>query len=431
MSEVETRAAEELRRWIRDADDRAYSEHIAAASAASPRTRVKDLYGPLAAARSQSPVQPRGQSAIVGYEDFRTMKPFRERPLYSLLGFDVVQAAFKDGATFSSRIHNETIGVVWGETLLGMDDPDHRIHAGLIVQAFTKTAMARWEQQTVRPVVAGLIDRFEKDGRADLTRQFTMLFPVYVIVEMLGLPKRDVPEFTSWAADTIVIFHDPARALEASRRLGEYLKAVIEERRRSPGDDLISLLIAAEMEGRRLDNQEIVNFCRLLLPAGAETTYRSSGSLLYALLGQPETLAAVRADRALLPAAIEEGLRWEPPLTSVNRITTRDTELAGVAIPAGAIVECGMGAANRDPSRWQDPDRFEFARPARAHVAFAYGPHSCIGLHLARIETRVAIEGLLDRLPDLHFEPDAEPAPEIRGIGFRSPTSLPVSFRGR
>ncbi len=423
MSDV----ASDLRHWIREADDRAYSEHIAAASAASPRTRIKDLYGPLAAARAECPVQPRGQSAIVGYEDFRTMKQFHERPLFSLLGFDVVQAAYKDGATFSSSIHNETIGLVWGETLLGMDDPDHRIHAGLIVQAFTRAALTRWETETIRPIVAGLIDRFEKSGRADLTRQFTMLFPVYVIVEMLGLPKSDVPKFTAWAADTITIFHDPGPALEASRKLGKYLTEVIEARRREPGQDLISLLVAAEMEGRRLTTQEIVNFCRLLLPAGAETTYRSSGSLLFALLGDPAVLAAVRDERALLPTVIEEGLRWEPPLTSLNRITTRDTILSGVEIPKGAIVECSVGAANRDPSRWEDPDRFDPSRPAKAHVAFGYGPHSCIGMHLARLESRVAIEGILDRLPRIRLDPDATP-PEIRGIGFRSPTSLPVRF---
>jgi cytochrome P450 len=337
------------------------------------------------------------------------MKEIAERPLFALVGFDVVQRAFGDGETFSSRIHNETIGLVWGETLLGMDGAAHRLNRGLITQAFTKNAVARWEREIVEPVVAGLIDRFVDDGQGDLMPRFTALFPVYVIAAMLGLPREDVPRFTGWAADTITVFHDRPRGLEASRLLGEYLDQKIDERRAAPGDDLISLLIGAELDGRRLDN--------------AETTFRSSSSLLVGLLGDPDALHAVRDDRELVPTAIEEALRWEAPLTSVNRIATRDSDLAGRAIPEGAIVECSMGGANRDPARWDEPDRFDIRRPPRPHLAFAHGPHTCIGMHLARMETRVALGALLDRLPGVHLDPEAE-RPEMRGLGFRQPTSI-------
>jgi cytochrome P450 len=258
-----------------------------------------------------------------------------------------------------------------------------------------------------------------------------MLFPVYVIAELLGLPREDVPQFMSWVADTIVIFHDAPRALAASAALKDYLGARIDERRARPGDDLISSLVGAELDGERLSTDHIVNFLRLLLPAGGETTYRSSGNLLFALLSDPSQLQAVDADRGLLQAAIEEGLRWEPPLTSVNRLCTVDTVLDGVPVPAGAIVECSMAGANRDPARWDDPDRFDVARAPKPHLAFAFGPHTCIGMHLARLETRVALTDLLDRLLGLQFDASAfgdEAPPEIRGIGFRSPTRLPVRF---
>ena len=428
MTEAPTvRGFDEVREWIRHADDRAYVDHLLESSAASPRMRVGDVYGPLAEARARHPVHRGSHSVILGIEDFRTMKEIAERPIFALVGFDVVQAAFGDGETFSSRIHNETIGLVWGETLLGMDGTEHRLHRGLISQAFTKNAVTRWEHEIVAPVVAGLLDRFSADGGAELMTAFTALFPVYVIAAMLGLPQEDVPRFTGWAADTITVFHDRPRGLEASRLLAEYLEEKIDQRRAAPGDDLISVLIGAELDGRRLATSEIVNFCRLLLPAGAETTFRSSSSLLVALLRDQDALGAVRDDRSLVPAAIEEALRWEAPLTSVNRVATKDTELAGVAIPAGAIVECSMGGANRDPARWDDPDTYDLHRRPRPHVAFAHGPHTCIGMHLARMETRVALEALLDRLPNLHLDREAEP-PEMRGLGFRQPTSIRVEF---
>jgi cytochrome P450 len=418
---------DDLRTWIREADDRAYSEHIARATAESPRTRVTDYYGPLAQARGRCPVQPQGHSALVGLEDFRTMSVFSERPIYALLGHAETRRGFMDAESMSSSIHNLTIGQVWGETLLGMDGAQHRQYRGIISHAFRRAVLERWERTAITPVVNGLIDRFAGRGKADLVSEFTMLFPVYVVAEMLGLPRGDVPTFTAWAADTCTVFHDPKTALAASAALNDYLQDAIEQRRAEPSEDLIGLLIEAEIDGQRLTDQEIINFLRILLPAGAETTFRSTSNLLFGLLTNPDQLEQLRKDESLVDRAIEEGLRWEPPLTSVNRIATREFELGGVTIPAGAIVECNMGTANRDPAVWPDPDRFDIARPSGQHLAFAAGPHVCLGLHLARAETRLAVLTLLRRLPDLQLDADA-PAPEIRGLGFRSPAALPVAF---
>lgn len=416
-----------LREWIRDADDSAYTKHLVASIESSPRNAVADLYGPIAAARAECPVQPKGQSALLGLEDFRTMSQFNERPLYSLIGYDEARTGFGEAATFASSIHNETIGQVWGETLLGMDGDKHRRYRGLIAQAFRRKAIDGWREDVIVPVVAGLIDRFAARGSADLVSELTMLFPVYVIAELLGLPGEDVPKFTAWAADTIAIFSDPAPALAASQALNDYLHEHIGDHRANPRPDLIGLLIEAEMEGQQLTDQEIVNFCRILLPAGAETTYRSTSNLLYGLLNHPDQLAEVTADRSLLDNAIEEGLRWEPPLTALNRISTESTQVSGVAIPAGAIVACNVSGANRDPKRFPDPDRFDIHRDAQGHIAFAYGPHLCIGMHLARYETHVAVSSLLDRCRDLRLDPGI-PTPEIRGIGFRAPAAINVVF---
>jgi cytochrome P450 len=167
----------------------------------------------------------------------------------------------------------------------------------------------------------------------------------------------------------------------------------------------------------------------LLLPAGAETTYRSSSNLLCGLLNDPDQLDALRTDRSLVRPAIEEGLRWEPPLTSIARTATRDVELCGVAIPEGSVVTVCLGAANRDPARWDDPDCFDVRRLPKPHLSFATGPHTCLGLHLARMETSVALNALLDRASGLRLDPEAEDV-HVTGFTFRAPRALPVVLGG-
>jgi cytochrome P450 len=248
-----------------------------------------------------------------------------------------------------------------------------------------------------------------------------------VIAGLLGLPESDLPAFHRWAVELISVAFDPPRGLAASRTLAEYLTPRIEAARRQPGDDLISLLAHAELDGSRLGDEHILGFLRLLLPAGAETTYRSSSNLLFGLLSRPEQLAALRDDRGLMAQAIEEGLRWEPPLTGISRMCTVDTEVCGVRIPAGANVSVVLGSANRDESRYERPDEFDIFRPQRQHMAFAFGPHRCLGMHLARMETEVALNAVLDRLPGLRLDPAAHDV-HITGRGFRAPRSLPVLF---
>lgn len=345
-----------------------------------------------------------------------------------VFSFDLVQEVLRDGEVYSSTLYEHLMGPLMGHSILEMDEPEHHGYRALVQQAFSRRAMERWEAESVRPVCDALIDAFIADGRADLVRQFTFYFPINVIASLLGLPPADLPRFHRLAVELISGSFDREVGVQASEELVDYFGSVLEHRRRVPADDLISLLAGAELDGRRLDDEEIYSFLRLLLPAGAETTFRSSGNLLFGLLSDPSQLAAVREDRSLLSKAIEEGIRWEPPLTSIMRCTTRPTTLGGVDLPAGAVVIAHMGSANRDESRWDDADRFDLFRPQQQHLSFAFGPHMCLGMHLARMETRVAVEALLDRLDDLTLAPDPDDPPRITGLGFRSPTSLPVTF---
>ena len=189
----------------------------------------------------------------------------------------------------------------------------------------------------------------------------------------------------------------------------------------------MSQLIEAEVDGHRLSDDEIYPFLLLLLPAGAETTYRSSSNLLFGLLSHPSQLDAVRADRDLVPQAIEEALRWETPLLTIARTATQDVELDGVRIPSGGFVAVSLGAANRDPRRYADPDAFDIFREDKQHISFGDGAHKCLGMHLARLEMGELLNAVLDRLPGLRLDPAAED-PHIHGMIFRSPPNLPVWF---
>ena len=345
--------------------------------------------------------------------------------VFTAFGFDAVQQVLKDGETFSSAGYAEVMGQVMGHTILEMDEPEHHTYRGLVQQAFSRKAMETWERDLVRGVVDEHIDAFAARGQADLVRELTFPFPVVVIARMLGLPREDLPMFHRQAVEMIGAAFDPDRASVASRALHDYFLPIISERRAQSSDDVISVLVRAELEGTRLSDDEIIAFLRLLLPAGAETTYRSSSNLLYGLLSNPDQLDALRADRDLMPRAIEEGLRWEPPLVGIMRTATRDVEIEGVHIPAGSMISVNIGSANHDERVWENPEAFDIFRPPKQHVAFAWGPHMCLGLHLARMETRVLLNQLFDRLPNLRFDPDTEP-PQITGMAFRAPPALPV-----
>jgi cytochrome P450 len=345
----------------------------------------------------------------------------------TVLGYDECQTVLTHPDTFSSSVYDQIMGPVMGRTLLELEGAEHRASRALVSPSFRTVLLERWRSELVEVVVHELIDRFAPRGRAELAREFTFAFPVQVIARIMGLPREDYLRFQRLSIELLNVVYNWDCGIAASASLKTYFREVLAERRRHPQDDLISTLAESEIDGTRLTDDEIFAFLLLILPAGVETTYRASGNLLVALLTQPELMDALRADRSMLRGAFEEALRWEPPITTVVRRAVRDCELGGVAIPAGTHASVSVAAANRDPTRYPDPDRFDPTRRNIAHLTFGGGPHLCLGMHLARMEATVAINALLDRLPDLRLDSSA-PAPHVVGVAFRSPATLPVEF---
>ena len=382
---------------------------------------VRDPYPELAEARRQHPVQKLDSSLMPHEEGQEVFFVYRHEDIAQVL---------RDAETFSSaHIIDLIMGPVMGEyIMLGMDDPQHRRYRALVSTAFRQKVLAQWENELVVGVATELIDAFAGRGRAELVREFTFPFPTQVISGILGLPREDYRQFQRWSTAILSFFTKLDEAVQASQEVKDYMAVILAERRREPREDLISELAHAELDGERLSDEEIFSFLRLLLPAGVETTYRATGNMLFSLLSNPEQLAAVRADRDLVPQTIEESLRLETPLLNITRLATRDTEVAGVPVPQGSTVMLMLAAANHDEARYGEPDQFDIHREnPKPHISFGHGPHACLGTHLARLEMRVALNQLLDRFPNLRLDPAADD-PHIRGQVFRSPTSLPVLF---
>ena len=381
---------------------------------------IRDPYPMFAGIRADSPV-------LEVHFDPRPGSPVHVPSLFTVTSHELARQVLTDNVRFSSAGYEAMFGPVMGRTILQMDPPEHQRHRALVAGAFRARVLDQWGDTIIGATVGELIDAFSWDGRADLIPQLTFPFPVRVMARVLGLPEADWPRFLRLSTELIGIMRNWDRAVAAGQELRGYFAEIIADRRRNTRDDLVSQLIEAEVDGHRLSDEEIYPFLLLLLPAGAETTYRSSSNLLFGLLSHPEQLDAVRADRGLVPQAIEEALRWETPSLTVARTATQDVELGGVRIPAGAFVTVSLGAANRDPERYLLPDAFDIFRVDRQHVSFGDGAHKCLGMHLARLEMRILLNAVLDRLPGLRLDPGAEDL-HIHGLLFRSPPNLPVRF---
>jgi cytochrome P450 len=345
---------------------------------------------------------------------------------YLVTRYDDVRAVCTDPLAFSSHSNANGIGLVMGRTILEMDAKEHTKHRSIIAPAFVPKALRSDLPELIGSLVHQLIDEFAPSGRAELVAQFTSTIPIRVIAYVIGIPIEDYRTFHHWGLDIIGFTDDPPRGFAAAQNLVEFLRPLLAQRRAEPTGDLMSRLTHAEVDGERLSDEEIFSFLRLLLPAGAETTFRLMGNLIYALLDTPGALDEVRADHSKIDWAIEEALRWESPVQYASRETTRALSLAGVDLPEGAQLLLALGSANRDETHFANADRFDLQRRPEEHFAFGFGRHFCAGSHLARLEARMAVAALLDRLPNLRFEPGAER--QIVGLAFRSPTALPVRF---
>jgi cytochrome P450 len=311
-------------------------------------------------------------------------------------------------------------------SLLRMNPPDHTRLRRLVARAFTP-ARVRELTPRIEALTGELVDGlFGEPGTADLIEGLAQPLPVAVISELLGIPPADRPRLVGWSAalarslDPAFLVSDEERAWQHQARVefAAYLRGLLPSRRRSPGSDLISALLDVHDSGGPLTENELVALCILLLVAGHETTRSLIGALVLALLRNPAELAAVTADPSLAQAAVEEALRYDPPVQIGSRFALRDTELAGGTVAAGSFVLLLLGSAGRDPAACDDPDQFRVRRAARRQVAFGHGIHYCLGAPLARLEAGAALRALLPLFPRLRIAgpPQWRPTTVLRGL---------------
>lgn len=371
------------------------------------------------------------QDPYPAYEWLRAEAPVYREPKfggYLLTRYDDVYGALRDHETFSSADGVSPRASGGGNmTIVTSDPPRHTHLRGLVNRAFTPRTVA-----AIRPrleeIITGLLADLDGKDEFDLVSSVSIPLPVIVIAELLGIPPEDRATFKRWS-DALVGSFDKeylAPGVEAAEMF-TYFSQAYAARRSEPRADLLSALVQAEIEGERLNEIELLSFAIILLVAGNETTTNLLGNLLNVLSTRPETWAALRANRELVPAAIEELLRYDSPVQMLGRQATRDVALHGAVIPAGSRVLVSFAAANRDNSEFPAADTYQLDRDFSRHVAFGHGIHYCLGSPLARLEARVAMDALLDRYAEIG--PGSEPGQRLHSTVIRGFESLPLSVR--
>lgn len=313
-----------------------------------------------------------------------------------------------------------------------LDQPAHGRIRGLASKAFTPRRV-KVLRPHIQDITDSLLDAVQPKGRMDVIADLAYPLPAIVTAEMLGVPVSDRDQFKAWTEDFAELLgnfqYNPERAPHLLRSLEgmcAYFLGAVQEHREHPRDDVISDLVTAEHDGDRLTDGEIVANCILIMVGGQETTTNLIGNGMLSLLRHPDQLEKLQADSSLIPSAVEELLRYESPIQHTTRVAHEDTELGGKTIRKGQTVIAVMGAANRDPEQFPDPDRLDICRQDNRHVAFAYGSHFCFGAPLARLEGQVAFETMLRRMPNLRLEPGSL---TWRGnLDLRGLTALPITF---
>ena len=384
-----------------------------------------DPYPKLAELRAKGPVHKLDYRVFMGEHADATSGHL---PHYVVVGYEEVVRCLTEPETFSNEAYKLNLGISFGRSVSTMDPPEHPRYRRIFQKAFLPQTVAKWGESVVDPVVNSLMEKFQRRGSADLVQEFTLHYPFQIVYRQLDCRPRKAPRSTSSPSPR------PSSPTTWHTGLRRPANLVITSGCSSPSGSGIPaptwcrVLAQAEVDGERLPEEIMISFLRQLVNAGGDTTYRGTSVLLTGLLSNPEQLEAVRKDRSLVPQAIEEALRWDGPVLIQTRMAAKDVELGGVKIPKGAVLDVAAGAANRDPDRFPNPDRFDiFRKPQHKHLAFAYGPHVCIGQHLARVEMTRALNAILDNLHNLRLDPD-KPAPEIRGIMMRVPKHLYVRF---
>jgi len=371
------------------------------------------------------------------YKRLREKEPVHQSPMgfWVLTRYEDCVAVLRD-ARFGREEFQQMLSSVYGDdtekpalprSMLFRDPPDHTRLRALVSKAFTPR-MIETMRDHIQAIVDRLLDRVQHAGRMDVIEDLAYPLPVTVICEMLGVPVGDHASIRGWSADiarsldAIGLPSDQAiveRGRTSRRALADYFRRLVPERRGRPQQDLLSGLIAAEEQGDKLTQDEVIAMCLLLFIAGHETTVNLIGNGTLALLRHPDQLQRLRAEPALVGNAVEELLRYDSPVQRTARITNTEAEVAGQPMPKGTMVITALGAANRDPAQFPDPDVLDVARKDPRHISFGFGIHFCLGAPLARVEGQLALGTLLQRMPKLALDeknPEWRESSVLRGL---------------
>lgn len=408
----------------------------------STSTRIYQLYGAdfkrnphptYAAMRKEHPV-------------IRQPGLFENFHIWFVTRYADVQAVLADNETFVLDAHmafdpadprldmlvdSRPVMQLVNNNLLSKDGEDHRRLRSLVQSAFTPRMVAQL-RPAIQAIADELLDQIVDDGQADLVGSFAFPLPIIVILEMLGIPRNDRNQLRIWSDAFVTPDPSPGAEQQFLRSMTDftdYLRALFVQRRAEPRNDLVTALLQAEEEGRRLSEQELFSMVVLLIVAGHETTVGLISNAVLTLLLHPDQLDAVRRNPSLTPAAIEEILRYEGPVErTITRFVTKDVTLAGQRLNRGDLVIAVVGSANRDSAQFPDADRFDIIRNPQRHLGFGHGVHYCVGAPLARLEGEIAVNTLLRRLPGLRLAADVQRLEWRTQPLFRGLVALPVAW---
>jgi cytochrome P450 len=393
----------------------------------------EDVNPAMSALRERAPVQKGYLRDLLGLPSHHRSMFAAARQGFTCFTFETCATAFRDFDRFSSRIYEQPGSN--GQNVAGvleMDEPEHRAYRKTMQPMFLRhLALTWWRERWIDDIVGRLVANLKGQARADLNLQLCARVPVHTITRAFGMDGEDSLVFRNALNTSASTRAEPTARRAAAETVERMLFQVIAQRRAEPADDVITGLVQAELElpdgGRRpLTDREVLNNARLGMMAGGATSWRQFGITLWSLLTHRDQLEAVKADRRLVDNAIEEAMRLNPTDPLFSRLVAHDTELGGVFLPAGSVLDICLGAANRDPARWDHPDVFDLFRPLQTHLGFGMGAHQCMGMYVARAEISVGLGALLDAFPNVRLDPDA-PAPSLTGgLEQRGVSALPV-----
>jgi cytochrome P450 len=356
----------------------------------------------------------------------------KPRPHYTFFSFQLCERAFRENLLFSSEVYRESPGVQsLGHTILEMTGEEHRRHRAVVQPMFIRPrATTWWKQNWIDEAVNVLLDNLQGKDQADLNQDLCARLPMHVVTRGIGMDGEAALTFREnlLRAFRNVNVEERKQCAEVVARM---LRDLITQRRSEPRDDVVSGLVGGELRAadgssRKLSDEEIFGYCRLIMLAGGGTTWRQLGITLNALLSTYSFWEACREDRSLIEKAVDESARWMPTDPMMPRLLMQDLEVEGVSIKAGSRVDVCLGAANRDPARWSDADRYDLFRTPQIHLGFGMGPHMCLGMNVAKQEMVTAINGLLDRFPHMRLDTSAEPPQLLGGVEQRGMSAVPV-----